>query len=84
MRKISLFAVAAALTVTSLGSGRSRPPTTCGSSGHLMGSSAPDYGFGRYDGHHEMVDFRLKEACTCFTSPIDARCKKKAPDVPGL
>src|SRR5215467_14663028 len=31
-----------------------------------------------------LVDFRLKEACTCFTSPIDARCKKKAPDVPGL
>ena len=41
----------------------------------------------RCDGHHEIVDFRLKKAaaCACFTSPIDARCKKKAPgDVPGL
>src|SRR6266446_1388525 len=34
-----------------------------------------------------MVDLRLRKnaaACTCFTSPIDARCKKKAPDRPGL
>jgi len=30
----------------------------------------PDYGFGRCDGHHKMIDFRLKKApaCTCFTS----------------
>ena len=42
----------------------------------LMGSGMPDYGFGRYDGHHEMIDFRLRKnaaACACFTSPIDAR-----------
>jgi hypothetical protein len=30
----------------------------------------PDYGFGRCDGHHKMIDFRLKKAsaCACFTS----------------
>jgi hypothetical protein len=39
----------------------------------------PDYRFGRCDGHHEMVDVRLEKG-----SPIDARCKKKAPNVPGL
>jgi hypothetical protein len=46
----------------------------------------PDPGFGRCDGHHEMVDLRLRKnaaPCTRFTSPIDARCKKKAPGVPG-
>jgi len=25
------------------------------------GSGMPDYGFGRCDGHHEMVDFGLRE-----------------------
>src|SRR6516165_7683726 len=44
-------------------------------SSYVVGSGIPDYRFGPCDGHHEMVDFRLKEACTCFTSPIDARCK---------
>jgi hypothetical protein len=39
----------------------------------------PYFGFDRCDGHHEMVDVRLEKA-----SPIDARCKKKAPNVPGL
>jgi hypothetical protein len=30
----------------------------------------PDYGFGRCDGDHKMIDFRLKKApaCACFTS----------------
>src|SRR5262249_33343509 len=32
---------------------------TCGSSSRLMGRGMPDYGFGRCDGHHEMVDLRL-------------------------
>jgi hypothetical protein len=26
-----------------------------------MGSGMPDYGFGRCDGHHEMIDFRLRK-----------------------
>jgi hypothetical protein len=26
-----------------------------------MESDMPDYGFGRCDGHHEMVDFRLRK-----------------------
>jgi hypothetical protein len=26
-----------------------------------MGSDMPDYGFGRCDGHHEMVDLRQKK-----------------------
>jgi len=35
-----------------------------------MGCGMPDYGFGRCDGHHKMIDFRLKKApaCACFTS----------------
>ena len=33
----------------------------CGSSSCLMGSGMPDYGFGRCDGHHETVDFRLRK-----------------------
>jgi hypothetical protein len=28
---------------------------------NLMGSDMPDSGFGRCDGHHEMVDFRLRK-----------------------
>jgi hypothetical protein len=28
----------------------------------LTGSNVPDHGFGRCDGHHEMVDFRLRKA----------------------
>jgi len=28
-----------------------------------MGSGMPDYGFGRCDGHHEMVDFKLSASC---------------------
>jgi hypothetical protein len=30
-------------------------------SSYVVGSGMPDYGFGRCDGHHEMVDFRLKK-----------------------
>ena len=35
-----------------------------------MGCGMPDYGFGRCDGHHKTIDFRLKKApaCACFTS----------------
>jgi hypothetical protein len=29
-----------------------------GCSSHLTGRNMPDHGFGRCDGHHEMVDFR--------------------------
>jgi hypothetical protein len=45
----------------------------------------PEYGFGRCDGHHEMVDFRRekKRLALCFTSPIDARCKKESPGRAG-
>jgi hypothetical protein len=39
----------------------------------------PDYGFGRCDGHHETVDFRLRKIGARRTKTI-----KKAPDVPGL
>jgi hypothetical protein len=28
---------------------------------YLMESGMPDRGFGRCDGHHEMIDFRLEE-----------------------
>src|SRR6266568_2468879 len=38
--------------------------------------SVPRHDFGRCDGHHEMVDFRLRKkaaACACFTSRIHAR-----------
>ena len=34
----------------------------CGSSSRLMGSGMPDYGFGRCDGHHEMVVFRVRKS----------------------
>ena len=34
---------------------------TFGSSSRLMGSDMPDFGFGRCDGHHETVDFRLRK-----------------------
>jgi hypothetical protein len=46
-----------------------------------MWLTVPDCRFGRCDGHHEMIDFRLgkSSACACLTSPIDARWKKKAP-----
>src|SRR5262249_35314578 len=62
------------------------PPISSGSTKRLTGSGMPDYGFGRCDGHHEMVDSGSKKAaaCACFTSPIDARCKKKAPACRGF
>src|SRR5262249_54559866 len=41
----------------------------------LSRNAMPDYGFGRCDGHHEMVDFRLRKM---------TRGRKKAQDVPGL
>jgi hypothetical protein len=28
---------------------------------NLMGSDMPDSGFGRCDGHHQMVDFQLRK-----------------------
>jgi hypothetical protein len=40
-------------------------PDRCGSSSRLMGCGMPDYGFGRCDGHHKMIDFRLKKAPAC-------------------
>jgi hypothetical protein len=44
-----------------------------------MESGMPDCGFGRCDGHHETVDFRLRKIGARRTKTI-----KKAPDVPGL
>jgi hypothetical protein len=47
----------------------------------------PDYGFGRCDGHHEMVDFRLtkkRSGLRLLTSPTERAMQKKAPGVPGL
>ena len=52
-----------------------QPSRRCGSSSRLMGCGMPDYGFGRCDGHHKMIDFRLKKApaCACFTSRLFTR-----------
>src|SRR5262249_11713362 len=36
---------------------------------YLMESGMPDCGFGRCDGHHEMIDFRLEKAAACPASP---------------
>jgi hypothetical protein len=36
-------------------------PDVCGSSSRSMESGMPDYGFGRCDGHHKMIDFRLEK-----------------------
>jgi hypothetical protein len=37
-----------------------------------MGSGMPDNGFGRCDGHHEMVDFRLrKRTPLLLPAPLD-------------
>jgi hypothetical protein len=36
-----------------------QPSKRCGSSSRSMESGMPDCGFGRCDGHHEMIDFRL-------------------------
>jgi hypothetical protein len=36
-------------------------PNVCGSSSRSMESGMPDYGFGRCDGHHKMIDFRLEK-----------------------
>jgi hypothetical protein len=44
-----------------------------------MANNMPDNGFGRCDGHHEMVDFRLEK-----NRVQHARLEKKAPSVPGL
>src|SRR5262245_4858718 len=51
-----------------------QPSRRCGSSSRLMGCGMPDYGFGRCDGHHKMIDFRLKKApaCACFTPVMAA------------
>jgi len=45
-------------------------PNGCGNSSRAMESSMLDYGFGRCDGDHKMIDFRLKKAAAwaCFTS----------------
>jgi hypothetical protein len=32
-----------------------------GDSSHLTGSNMPGRGFGRCDGHHEMVDLKLRK-----------------------
>jgi hypothetical protein len=37
-------------------------PNVCGSSSRSMESDMPDYGFGRCDGHHKMIDFRLEKS----------------------
>ena len=39
-----------------------QPSRRCGSSSRLMGCGMPDYGFGRCDGHHKMIDFRLEKS----------------------
>jgi len=44
-----------------------------------MGRGMPDYGFGRCDGHHKTVDFRLRKI-----GARQHRETKKAPGVPGL
>jgi len=44
-----------------------------------MGSGMLDYGFGRCDGHHRTVDFRLRKI-----GARQYRETKKAPGVPGL
>ena len=51
----------------------------------------PDYGFGRCDGHHKMIDFRLKKApaCACYTSRlftrrVGARSWPPPPQVAGV
>ena len=36
-------------------------PKRCGSSSRSMESGLPDCGFGRCDGHHKMIDFRLEK-----------------------
>jgi hypothetical protein len=39
-------------------------------------NSVPDYGFGRCDGHHEMVDLRLRQRfnCASFAKTTPPRC----------
>jgi len=34
-----------------------------------MGCGMPDYGFGRCDGHHKMIDFRLEKQRLALPSP---------------
>src|SRR5262245_4878852 len=40
------------------------PSKRCGSSSRSMLSGMPDRGFGRCDGHHKMIDFRLEKKAT--------------------
>jgi hypothetical protein len=35
-------------------------------------SGIPDYGFGRCDGHHEMVDLRLRKNLVNAVDPVGA------------
>jgi hypothetical protein len=44
-----------------------------------MESNMPDYGFGRCDGHHEMVDFRLRAP---DFSPESIKVRRKAEQPP--
>jgi len=45
------------------------PSKRCGSSSRSMESNMPDCGFGRCDGHHKMIDFRLKKQRLGLASP---------------
>jgi hypothetical protein len=49
-----------------------------GGSSQLMASNMPDNGFGRCDGHHEMVDFRLEKIRS------NTHGWKKSPERAGL
>jgi len=43
----------------------------------------PDYGFGRGDGHHKMIDFRLKKAPACG-GDLPAMVRWPGAGLPGL
>src|SRR5262245_28596510 len=57
------------------------PSKRCGSSSRSMESGMPDCGFGRCDGHHKMIDFRLEKSSglgllhqRLFTRRVGAQC----------
>ena len=45
----------------------------------ICGSGMPEYGFGRCDGHHELVDFRLNGRHDFSPAALADQCRASTP-----